>query len=284
MDTVFFLASKIIWAIISPDSLIVILGVAAWLGLLFGWQKFSRRLLSFCAFLLIIIGFLPVGEWLISPLENRFNANAALPQEVNGIVVLSGAISPYQSEAWNQVEFGTAAERLTNFVYLAKLYPNAQLVFTGGTGSVTEQEFKAADYAGYLFDQLSLTDRVIVFERESRNTYENAVNSKELVSPAADENWVLISSAFHMPRSIGIFCQLDWPMIPYPVDHYSRKDDLYRVEFSFAENLGTLGTAIREWVGLTVYRFTGRTAQFLPGQNNYCGFEPPATESAAEAD
>lgn len=280
MDTVFFLASKIIWAIISPDSLIVILGVAAWLSLLFGWQKLSRRLLSFCAFLLIIIGFLPVGEWLISPLENRFNTNAALPREVDGIIVLSGAISPYHSEVWNQVEFGAAAERLTNFVYLANLYPNAQLVFTGGSGSVSEQEFKAADYAVYLFAQLGLSDRAIVFERESRNTYENALNSKELVSPAPEEGWILITSAFHMPRSIGIFCQLDWPVIPYPVDHYSRKGNLYRVEFDFAGNLGTLGTAIREWVGLAAYRFTGRTAQFLPGQNNYCGVVPAATETA----
>ncbi|NKB33618.1 MAG: YdcF family protein [Pseudomonadales bacterium] len=274
MDTVFFIASKLIWAVISPDSLIVILGVSAWLCLLFGWQKISRRLLSICAFLLIIIGFLPVGEWLISPLENRFTSNTALPQDVDGIIVLGGAISPYHSYAWNQVELGPGADRLTNFAYLGNLYPNAQLIFTGGTGSVTEQEYKAAEYAQYLFDQLGFSDRAIIYESESRNTYENAIYSKELISPNPGEQWILITSAFHMPRSVGIFCQLDWPVIPYPVDHYSKKGDLLRVEFSFGGNLGTLGTAIREWVGLVAYRVTGRTSQFLPGQDYNCSVAP----------
>ena len=97
MDTVFFIASKTIWAFISPDSLIVILGVTAWVTMVIGWQKLSRRILSLCAFLLVIIGFLPIGEWLLSPLENRFVANAALPNRVDGIIVLGGAISPYMS-------------------------------------------------------------------------------------------------------------------------------------------------------------------------------------------
>ena len=283
MESLFFIASKLIWAVISPDSLIVILGVTAWISLLLGWQKLSRRLLSFCALLLVTIGFLPVGEWLISPLENRFTANTALPTEVDGIIVLSGAISLYNSYAWNQVELGSGADRLTNFVYLANLYPTAQLVFTGGTGSVSEQEFKAADFAKYLFDQLGMTDRAIIYERESRNTYENAVNSKELLAPGAEENWILVTSAFHMPRSVGIFCQVEWPVIPYPVDHYSKKGDLYRVDFNFAGNLNILGTAIREWVGLSAYRVTGRTSQFLPGARNHCGNQAETIESSDNA-
>ena len=102
MDTVFFLASKIIWALISPDSLIVILGVAAWFAALLNWQRLSRSLLAGCALLLLLIGFFPVGEWLIAPLENRFSTNAALPNEVDGIIVLGGAISPRMSNIWQQ--------------------------------------------------------------------------------------------------------------------------------------------------------------------------------------
>lgn len=273
MDTVFFIASKVVWAIISPDSLIVLLGVSAWLALIFGWQKFSRRLLSVCALLLLVIGFLPVGEWLIAPLENRFAANAALPAQADGIIVLGGAISPYNSAAWGQPELGPGADRLTNFLYLASLYPSAQLVFTGGSGSVTEQEFKEAEAARILFDQLGMADRAIIYESESRNTFENAENSKALLTPGPDEEWVLITSAFHMPRAIGVFCQHDWIVTPYPVDHYSKKGDLLRIEFSFAGNLGQLVVAIREWVGLVAYRVTGRSNQFLPGDGNYCGAE-----------
>ncbi|MDA1369726.1 MAG: YdcF family protein [Proteobacteria bacterium] len=278
MDSVFFVASKLIWAVISPDSLIVLLGVLAWISLVIGWQKLSRRLLSACALLLLLVGFLPLGEWLIAPLENRFAANTALPAEADGIIVLGGAISPVDSQAWNQVEIGSAGDRLTNFLYLAGLFPDAQLVFTGGSGAVTQQEFKEAEFAQYLFEQLGVTDRAIIYESESRNTFENALNSKELLSPAEGEKWILITSAFHMPRSVGIFCQQEWVVTPYPVDHYSRKGDLLRVEFNFSGNLSLLVTAVKEWVGLVAYRITGRTDQLLPGSENYCGV--PLTEEA----
>lgn len=270
MDTFFFLVSKIGWAIISPDSLIVLLGVAAWLSLVFGWQKLLRRLLAYCAFLLLLIGFFPVGEWLISPLENRFVANAALPSRVDGIIVLGGAISPRLSNVWQQAELNGSADRLSNFLYLANLYPSAQLVFTGGNGSISEQEFKAADMARILFDQLGLTERAIIYEGESRNTYENAVNSRALVSPGPEENWLLVTSAFHMPRSVGIFCAQQWSVQPYPVDHYSMKGDLLRLNFNFTHNLSVLGIAIREWVGLVAYRVTGKSKQLLPGDQKYC--------------
>ncbi len=273
MDTVFFVASKVIWAIISPDGLIVLLGVAAWLTLVFGWQKFSRRLLSLCALLLLVIGFLPVGEWLIAPLENRFAANAALPAQADGIIVLGGAIAPYHSAAWGQPELGSGADRIANFLYLANLYPSAQLVFTGGSGSVTQQEFKETEAARILFDQLGMADRAIIYESESRNTVENAENSKALLTPGPEEEWVLITSAFHMPRAIGVFCQQDWVVTPYPVDHYSKKGDLLRIEFSFSGNLGQLVSAMREWVGLITYRVTGKTSQLLPGDGNYCAVE-----------
>lgn len=271
MDTAFFLASKIIWALISPDSLIVILGIAAWLALVMGWNKLGRRLLSLCVLLLVVIGFLPVGEWLLAPLENRFSANTALPAEADGIIVLGGAIAPTRSQAWNQVQLGAGADRMTNFVYLANLYPGAQLVFTGGNGSVLQQDFKEADSAQTLLNQLALEDRAIIFESESRNTAENAVNSMALVNPTPDQNWILITSAFHMPRSVGVFCAQDWPVTPYPVDYYSERGRLWRIEFAFADNLSELRTAIREWVGLVAYRVTGRSAQLWPGDNSYCG-------------
>lgn len=239
-----------------------------------GWSKLSRRLLGLCALLLLLIGFLPLGEWLISPLENRFAANAALPAQADGIIVLGGALSPDKSAAWNQVEMNEASERISNFLYLANLYPGAQLVFTGGSGSVTQQEFKEADYAQLLFEQLGVTERALLFESESRNTMENASNSKALVQPTPNQSWILITSAFHMPRAVAIFCQQDWPVHPYPVDHYSEKGNLWRVEFAFSDNLSVLRRAVREWVGLVAYRVTGRTDRFLAGDDNNCSTIP----------
>ena len=270
MDTFFFIASKIIWALISPDSLIVILGVSAWIAAMLKWPRASRNLLASTALLLLLIGFFPAGEWLIAPLENRFTSNAALPIEVDGIVVLGGAISPRLSNIWQQPEVSGGADRLTNFLYLARLYPNAQLVFSGGNGSVTEQEFKEAEMARILFDQLGLAERAIIYESESRNTAENALNSRELVAPEQGEEWLLVTSAFHMSRSIGVFCRQGWVLQPYPVDHYSQKGNLARLEFAFAENLSLLRLATREWLGLAAYRLSGKTDRFLSGDRNSC--------------
>ena len=270
MDTVFFLASKVIWALISPDSLIVILGVSAWIAAILKWQRVSRSVLASCALLLLLIGFFPVGEWLIAPLENRFTTNAALPSEVDGIIVLGGAILPRLSNTWQQPEVNGSADRLINFLYLARLYPNAQLVFTGGSGAVSEQEFKEAEMAQILFDQLGLAQRAIIFESESHNTSENARHSKALVTPESDENWLLVTSAFHMPRSIGVFCQEQWIVHPYPVDHYSQNGNLLRLNFSFSTNLSVLRRAIKEWVGLVAYRISGKTDRLLPGRANNC--------------
>ena len=270
MDTVFFLASKVIWALISPDSLIVILGVSAWIAAILKWQRILRSVLASCALLLLLIGFFPVGEWLIAPLENRFTTNAALPSEVDGIIVLGGAILPRLSNTWQQPEVNGSADRLINFLYLARLYPNAQLVFTGGSGAVSEQEFKEAEMAQILFDQLGLAQRAIIFESESHNTSENARHSKALVTPESDENWLLVTSAFHMPRSIGVFCQEQWIVHPYPVDHYSQNGNLLRLNFSFSTNLSVLRRAIKEWVGLVAYRISGKTDRLLPGRANNC--------------
>jgi len=273
MESVIFFASKIVWALITPGSLLVILGMAAWLSLIAGWQKMSRFFLSLTALFLLLLGTLPLGEWLISTLENRFAANAALPMSPTGVIVLGGAVNPALSDTWGQTEIGDGAERLTAFMYLANLYPDAQLVFTGGSGSLTEQANKEADYTRFLFEQLDMGERAIIYESESRNTAENALHSKTLLNPQAGEEWILITSAFHMPRAVGVFCQAGWPVNPYPVDHYSYKDELLRLDYRFSNNLRTLETAIREWVGLLAYRVTGRTDRLLPGDQNACGID-----------
>ncbi|MBU13942.1 MAG: hypothetical protein CMQ14_02515 [Gammaproteobacteria bacterium] len=276
MGSVFFFTSKIVWALITPGSLLVILGMFAWLSLVAGWQKISRLFLSLTALFLLLVGTLPLGEWLISPLENRFAANAALPMNPAGVIVLGGAVNPALSDTWGQTEIGGAAERLTAFIYLANLYPDTQLVFTGGSGSLTEQAYKEADYTRFLFEQLDIGDRAIIYESESRNTAENALHSMKLLNPQAAEEWILITSAFHMPRAVGVFCQAGWPVTPYPVDHYSDKGELLRVDYRFSDNLRTLETAIHEWVSLLTYRITRQTDRLLPGDQNQCGVETGA--------
>ncbi|MDH3392865.1 MAG: YdcF family protein, partial [Desulfobulbaceae bacterium] len=209
--------------------------------------------------------FFPLGEWLLYPLETRFPANPELPQQVDGIIVLSGAEDAVKSAHWDQVEMGDGAERNLAFFNLARRYPSAKLVFTGGSGSLIDQTHKGADVAKSLFQNLGLDTSKIIFERESRNTYENAIYSKKMVTPGAKENWILITTAWHMPRSMGIFTKAGWPMIPYPVDHQTLPDNLFRVGLNFAPHLASVKTAVKEWMGLTAYYLAGRTSTLFPG-------------------
>lgn len=190
----------------------------------------------------------------------------AFSKKIDGIIVLSGAENPLLSSLWKQVELGGAAERNLTFLSLARKYPKAKLIFSGGTGSLINQEYKAADVAKKLFTQQGFDVSRITFERKSRNTYENVIYSQKIINPIKSENWILITTGWHMPRSVGIFCKTEWPVIPYPVDHQTRKNDLLRINFDLLVNLSTLKIAIKEWLGLSAYYLTGKTTSLFPMQ------------------
>ncbi len=116
MDSVFFWASKIIWLLIAPDSLLVIVIIICYALLLSREFKKAKILLSAVVLFMITISFLPVGEWLLYPLETQFPTNPELPQKINGVMVLSGGEDPFLSNTWKQVELNEAAER--NFAFI----------------------------------------------------------------------------------------------------------------------------------------------------------------------
>jgi len=122
-----------------------------------------------------------------------------------------------------------------------------------------QQDFKAADVAKRMFKEQEIDVSKMIFERKSRNTWENALLSKELVKPQVDENWVLITTGWHMPRSMGVFCKVGWSVTPYPVDFSTQPDNLFRVSWGFADNLSGLVTAVKEWIGIVSYKVMGRS-------------------------
>ncbi len=253
---------------IGPENLFLFLLLITWILLWRGAYRPAKLLLGFVIIVLMVVALFPIGEWLLYPLETRFPVNPALPEKIDGIIVLSGSEDAILSSLWNQVELGDGAERDIAFLELARRYPSAKLVFTGGSGSLMHQEYKAADVAHRLFDKLGLDLSRVTFERNSRNTFENAVLSKELVRPNPGQKWILITSAWHMPRSVGIFCKAGWPVIPYPVDHWTMPGKLLRIEVELSGHLRGLAAGVKEWVGLIAYYFSGKTTALFPDQ---CG-------------
>jgi len=261
METVFFYISKIAWRLVRPDSLLVILCCLLWLSLAFKRYRLATWLGSIVTLCVLIIAFFPLGAWLAAPIEKTFPNQVTLPARVDGIIVLGGSIDAYRSHSWQSVELGPSAEREFAFLSLAKRFPEAKLVFTGGTGSVLHQEYKEATYAKQLYQQQGLSLSRVIFEDQSRNTYENAVNSHALVKPKPGEYWVLVTSALHMKRSMGVFCQVGWPVKPYPVDHLAHKNPISKFfVLDFAANLYKFRWVLREYLGLWVYQLTGKTA------------------------
>ncbi|MEI6985644.1 MAG: YdcF family protein, partial [Rhodospirillaceae bacterium] len=157
------------------------------------------------------------------------------------------------------------ADRMLEFATLARLYPHARLVFTGGSGSLTRPDLTEAPVARDLFQRIGAPVERILFEDRSRNTYENALFTQDLVHPRHGETWVLITSASHMPRSVGIFRKLGWPVLPDPVAHRTGDDLWDRFGPNLAANLAMLDDVMHEWVGLIAYWIMGRTDSLFPG-------------------
>ena len=262
----FFPLSKILGFFAIPSNLVVSVGI---LGLLLLPTRFARagRVLAFASLIVLaILGLSPAGNALILPLEERFPRWDATRGAPDGIVVLGGAISPDVSAARDEVALNEAAERLTVVAELARRYPGARIVFSGGSGALIYDEGAEAPLALRLLESLGIPRARITLEDRSRNTVENAVFSKAIVQPKPGERWLLVTSAHHLPRAVGVFRKAGFPVEAYPVDWRTRgADDALRPFASVGDGLRRSDTAVREWVGLAVYWLTGRSSELFPG-------------------
>lgn len=264
MDNVFFWVSKLAWLLVSPSSLLVLLAVVSWLLLMRGFYSLAKWGFGGLSLLMLLIAVFPIGSWLLVPLELRFPTNPKLPEHIDGIIVLSGAEKAVDSDYWQQVEVNQAVERDLAFMTLARDYEQAKLVFTGGSSNLFNQSLKATDVAKQLFAAQGFDTSRIIFESQARNTAENASLSHQLIKPQPGEVWILITTAWHMPRSVGLFCQVNWPVIPYPVDHWTLPDKVFSPSWSFAQHLLNFNIATKEWLGLLAYYVTGKIPALLP--------------------
>lgn len=260
MDTVFLIISKIGGAAISPESWLVFgIGIALF-ALIKSRLRLARMVLGITFAATVLLAIFPFGEMLLRPLESRYPNNPELAQ-VDGIVVLGGVGDRQKTDLWGQTQLLETAERYTAALELARRFPKARIVFTGGgwsPGDLTGEKSAESEVAKAFFIAQGLAADRLLLENRSRNTLENAVNSLGIAQPQAGQTWVLVTSAFHMPRSLLIFEQSGWPLlVPYPVDYRS---GLFvdGVGWDLAENLFNLNLAVKEYVGLLVYGLKGR--------------------------
>jgi uncharacterized SAM-binding protein YcdF (DUF218 family) len=242
-----FLLSKLLWAVFAPGNFLLLLLVA---GLV--WRRIFYAVVP----LLVVLAVFPIAAWLGLPLEGRY-PQPVPPEHVDGIVVLGGAIDGRLGAARGQPAITEAAERLTATVGLARRYPEARIVFSGGEGALLPQGYAEADASVAFFTEAGVPRQRLALENRSRNTWENAVYSRALAQPKPGETWLLVTSAWHMPRAIGCFRKIGWNVLPWPVDY---RTDPGRIMLGFAlgEQLAALDLVTKEWVGLASYWAMGR--------------------------
>jgi uncharacterized SAM-binding protein YcdF (DUF218 family) len=262
METLFFIASKLLWSALRPNTLALLLALVG-LALVWRGRRFGRWPLALGLGWYAAVFALPVATALVLPLEQRF-ARPAPPAEVTGIVVLGGAVEQNLTAAHGIPALNGAAERMTEAVALALRHPGARLVFTGGSAAVVPGGPTEADTARRLFADLGLPATRLTFEDESRNTWENAVLTHRLVQPRAGETWLLVTSATHMPRAMGSFRAAGWTVLPWPVNYTTGADPGLWYNWPFPTRLNQAEGALREWLGLVVYRLTDRTDAVFP--------------------
>ena len=265
--------SKLLWMVARPSALLLLIGC---LGILFAWGDRHRGFgltlasLTFASYLIILI--LPVDQWVGLPLEDRFPQVTDPPAQVAGIITVGGATDQPLSVDRGIPSLDAAAERMTTFVALARRYPQARLAFTGGSGAVLPGSQTEAQTSKVLFDSLGLADRDVIYEGKSRTTYENALFLQRMVQPASGQVWILVDSAAHLPRTVGVFRHVGWTVLPWPVGYKTGHSTAVQYYSGLGTKLVDLDFAIHEWIGLVAYRLMGHTDTLFPA---------PAPPSAA---
>jgi len=261
----FFILSKTVGFFTIPSNFLLAIGLLGVVLLCTRFRRLASWLVVTSLVLIALVGFSPLGNVLLLPLEQRFPPWDASRGPPDGIVVLGGAILPEVSLARGAVALNESAERITGTAELARRYPNARIIFTGGTSSLMFDAPVEAPIAVKEFEALGIAHERITAEEQSRNTIENAVFSRLLADPKPGERWLLVTSAFHMPRAIAAFRAAGFPVEAYPVDWRTRGPiDAAEPFASFTDGLARTDLAMHEWIGLLAYRLGGQTRELFP--------------------
>lgn len=261
----FFILSKTAGFFALPSNLLFSIGCLGALLLLTRFARSGRRLLVVSVVGIGLFGVLPLGKLLLLPLEQRFPVWDDKRDAPDGIIVLGGSISTDISGARGEVSLNDSAERLTAIPELARRFPKARILFSGGNAALVRDEPTEASFAKPLLVSLGVPADRIVVEDRSRNTAENAAFTRAILEPKPGQRFLLVTSAFHMPRAIGCFRREGFDVEAYPLDWRTRGGaDVLTNITDVAPGLLNTDYAVKEWVGLIAYWLTGRTSALFP--------------------
>jgi len=254
----FFVISKLFWVLAAPSHWLGLLILACAFCLLLRWLRAARFLALAAVLLLLVAGMVPLHLYIIRALEDQY-PRPGWSSHVDGILILGGGYDTSVLRARGAPATNGAAYRLTEAYAAARHYPQARVVFSGGSGVLGGVAWSEAETARYVLIQMGLDPRRLILEPRSRNTYESILFSKTLVKPKAGEVWLLVTSAVHMPRAMAIARKQDWPMVPWASDYITGPQIGHGGFFDIGSNLAMTDFATHEAIGVLAYRLTGKS-------------------------
>lgn len=252
----YFILSKISGIILAPLNLAFLLIFCGFFVCL-RWRRAGLWLQGAGLAVLVAGGILPLGHNALTGLESRYDAPAAMPDDVDGILILGGSVDTEIGAERQTFILNDAAERLVAGVMLARHYPRAQIVFSGGNSSLRGTGETEAQNVARFLRAAGLAEGRAVFEDRSRNTVENIAFSKVLAGPRAGQRWILVTSAWHMKRAMAVMHRAEWPgeIVPWPTDYRTDgKKRLWPGRFDVKDNMDKAGLALHETIGSLTYR------------------------------
>jgi uncharacterized SAM-binding protein YcdF (DUF218 family) len=271
----FYFVSKVVWFFLTPSNALVLTAIAG-LALsrtrhaAYGWP-----LTASAVTMLAIAGLTPFAYLLLVPLEQRFPAFSDDGRRIDGIVVLGGTFDTEPTLTHKQMALNETGERVVALGDLARRYPGAKVVYAGGGSEFVSDATAEADLLEQTIGALGLAKERVTFERRSLNTAQNALLAKELAKPRAGERWLLVTSAFHMPRAVGSFRAAGFNVEAYPVDFRTAGSASLFAPFAFvSQGLRLTDTAAKEWIGLLSYYLAGKSHALFPAP---APASPPST-------
>ena len=263
-----FFVSKVLGFLLQPSNLAAIALVSGlWLLRSPSYRRAGKRLAWAGTAYILIAGMLPLGNVFVLPLEQRFAGLPAPSSEdgFKGIIILGGFEDGWVSSGRGRFTTNEAAERINEGARLARKLPTTMVVFTGGSGTFLRPGAEVTGPVADFLEAVGIARERIVLEADARNTYENAQFTFRLLNPAPDDRWLLITSAYHMPRAIGVFRKTGFSVTAYPVDYRTRgPEDIWRIFERYWAGLQRMDLATSEWLGLLYYYLRGRTSTLFP--------------------
>jgi uncharacterized SAM-binding protein YcdF (DUF218 family) len=263
MIAMFFLASKVVWYLLQPSTLLAVLLILGLALYRLGRRAAAMRVLAAMTGVYAAGGLLPIGNAMMLSLEQQYpRPTAGEIGQVDGIIVLGGMIDTRVAGARDELALNEAAERLTEAATLAYRFPKARIVISGGSDTLLYEGIDEATVSARFLTSVGVDPARLTLETRSRNTWQNAIFTKALVTPKPGERWLLVTSAFHMPRAMGCFRAAGLGnVIPWPVDFRTRGPaDLLRFPSSVSDAWRRIDLVIKEWLGDIAYYLTGKLA------------------------